>query len=232
MMQVRRGDERGRGDYGWLDTRYTFSFADYRDPRHSGFRALRVLNDDRIAPGRGFPTHGHRDMEILTWVVDGSLEHRDSMGNGSVIGPGELQRMTAGTGVQHSEFNPSDENPLRLLQIWIEPEERGLTPGYEQRRFAPESRRGRWRLVASRDGRDGSLTLHRNAAVYAALLEDGEELAYDLEEGRHAWLQLVRGDVRAGDRRLGEGDGLAVSGEPGFTVRADGSAELLLFDLD
>src|SRR5262245_9902066 len=180
MIRIRKAADRGHFNHGWLDTYHTFSFADYYDPAQMGFRALRVLNDDRVQPGQGFGMHGHRDMEILTYVLEGALEHRDSLGNGSVLRAGELQRMTAGTGVRHSEFNPSAEEPVHLYQVWLLPERAGLTPGYEQRGFAEGEKRGAWRLVASRSGRDGSLTVHQDAEVYLAALEGGGRLAYEL----------------------------------------------------
>jgi hypothetical protein len=230
MITVRRSHERGRARLGWLDTRYSFSFADYHDPRFMGFRALRVLNEDRVAPGKGFPEHGHRDMEILTWVLSGELEHRDSLGNGSRIRPGELQRMSAGTGVKHSEFNPSAE-PLHLLQIWILPERDGLAPSYEQRHFPAAERAGRLRLVASRDGRDGSLRVHQDVAVHAALLGPGHAVAHALRPGRHAWLQVARGRCTLNGVALEVGDGAAVSDETSLRLERADDAEVLLFDL-
>jgi redox-sensitive bicupin YhaK (pirin superfamily) len=231
MIRLRRSEERGHANHGWLDTRHTFSFADYHDPEHMGFRSLRVINDDRIAPASGFPDHPHRDMEILSFPVEGALEHRDSMGNGSVIRPGEVQYMSAGTGVVHSEFNPSPEEECRLLQVWILPESRGGRPAYEQRRFPPEERRDRFRLVASPDGREGSLTLRRDAEVYSGIFSPGSAGRHALATGRHAWLQVVRGRLRLGDRELAEGDGAAYSDEPEVSLRALEETELLLFDL-
>ena len=234
MIQVRRSDERGHADHGWLDTYHTFSFADYHDPRHMGFRSLRVLNDDKVAPAAGFPTHPHRDMEILTYVVEGALEHRDSSGGGSVIRPGDVQRMTAGRGIAHSEFNPSKELWTRLLQIWLLPEERGLEPGYEQKHFDEAGRRGKLRLVASRDGRDGSLTIHQDVAVHAGLLGPGDRAELPLAPGRHAWVQVVRGSVRLGGQELGQGDGAGISDEPAVELigaAEPGAAEVLVFDL-
>jgi hypothetical protein len=231
MIRVRASAERGFVDHGWLQSFHTFSFAAYDDARYRGFRALRVLNDDRVAPGAGFPTHPHRDMEILTYVVQGTLEHRDSLGNGYVIRAGDVQRMTAGTGVTHSEFNPSDHEPLRLLQIWILPGRQGLPPGYEQRHFPEAERRGRLRPIASRDGREGSLTLHQDVVAYAGLLAAGQQVDHPLAPGRHAWLHVVRGAVTRGRLRLSEGAGAAVSGEPGLAVEAATQCELLLFDL-
>ena len=231
MIAVRPSAERGRSEPGWLSSRHTFSFADYHDPRHMGFRALRVVNEDRVEPGAGFPTHGHRDMEIVTYVVEGALEHKDSMGNGSVIHPGEVQRMTAGTGVTHSEYNPSRIEPVHFLQIWILPERPGLAPGYEQHAFSAAEMQGRLRLVASRDGRDGSVTVHQDARVFAALLAPGEEIVYALAPGRHAWVQVVRGALTLGGTALAAGDGVAVSDETRLALAARAPSELLLFDL-
>jgi redox-sensitive bicupin YhaK (pirin superfamily) len=231
MITIRPANERGGGDHGWLDTRHTFSFSDYYDPRHMGFRDLRVINEDRVAPGRGFGTHGHRDMEILSYVVSGGLGHRDSMGHGEVIRPHEWQRMTAGTGVRHSEMNASQTDPVHFLQIWILPEREGIQPGYEQKLFAPEEKAGRLRLVASRDGREGSLKVHQDVSVYNALLRGGEEVEHRLEAGRHAWLQVVKGAVELNGARLGAGDGAAVSDESTLTIRAGDDSEVILFDL-
>lgn len=230
MMNVRRSHERGHANYGWLDTRHTFSFGDYYDPGHMGFRSLRVINDDRVVGGQGFGTHPHRDMEIISYVVDGALEHRDSMGNGSVIRPGEVQRMRAGTGVTHSEYNHSATDPVRFLQIWVLPEERGLTPGYEQKLFGDE-RRGRLRLVASRDGSEGSVQIQQDLAMFASVLKNGERVEHDLAEGRHAWLQIVRGSVRVDSLELGEGDGASFSEVPAFVMESLGDSELILFDI-
>jgi redox-sensitive bicupin YhaK (pirin superfamily) len=230
MMNVRRSHERGHANYGWLDTRHTFSFGDYYDPGHMGFRSLRVINDDRVVGGQGFGTHPHRDMEIISYVVDGALEHRDSMGNGSVIRPGEVQRMRAGTGVTHSEYNHSATDPVRFLQIWVLPEERGLTPGYEQKLFGDE-RRGRLRLVASRDGSEGSVQIQQDLAMFASVLKNGERVEHDLAEGRHAWLQIVRGSVRVDSLELGEGDGASFSEVPAIVMESLGDSELILFDI-
>ncbi|WP_243337249.1 pirin family protein [Anaeromyxobacter soli] len=231
MITIRRSEDRGHFDHGWLDTRHTFSFADYHDPHHMGFRTLRVINEDRVAPGQGFGTHGHRDMEILSYVLSGRLAHRDSMGTGSTIGPGEVQRMTAGTGVLHSEFNGSDSEPVRFLQIWILPERRGLLPGYEQKQFPEEERRGRLRLVASHDGAHGSVTIHQDARVYAALLEAGERAVLPLQAGRHAWVQVARGTLRLRDETLAAGDGAALSDEREVRLEGVEAAEVLVFDL-
>jgi redox-sensitive bicupin YhaK (pirin superfamily) len=230
-MQIRRSKERGHANHGWLDSHHTFSFADYYDPAHMGFRALRVINEDRVAPGQGFGTHPHRDMEIISYVLDGELAHRDSMGTGSVLRPGEVQRMSAGTGVTHSEFNPSRERPLHFLQIWIVPARRGLPPSYEQKAYSDEERRGRLRLVASPDGGDGAVTVHQDVRLYASLLGDGQEVTHELAPGRHAWVHVARGALEIDGQRLDAGDAAAVS-EPG-RVRLVGkdAAEVLLFDL-
>jgi redox-sensitive bicupin YhaK (pirin superfamily) len=231
MVSVRLSAERGRSELGWLSSRHTFSFADYRDPRHMGFRSLRVINEDRVQPGAGFPTHGHHDMEIVTYVVEGALEHEDSMGNGSVIRPGEVQRMTAGTGVTHSEYNPSRTEPVHFLQIWILPERQGLAPGYEQRAFPAAELQGRLRVVASRDGRDGAVTVHQDARLFAARLAPGEEIVHALAPGRHAWVQVVRGELALDGTALAAGDGAAVSDTARLALSARASSELLLFDL-
>jgi hypothetical protein len=231
MITVRRSAERGHYDHGWLDTRHTFSFADYQDPDFMGFRSLRVVNEDRVRPGQGFGTHPHRDMEIVTYVLEGALAHRDSMGNGSTIRPGDVQRMSAGTGVTHSEFNASREEAVHFLQIWLLPEQRGLAPGYEQRRFPAEEKRGRLRLVSSRDGAEGSVTVHQDARLLAGLLGPGEEVRHRLAPGRHAWVQVARGEVELGGHRLSAGDGAALSGEPEVALRGVAEAEVLVFDL-
>jgi hypothetical protein len=231
MITIRPARERGHADHGWLDTWHTFSFADYYDPRHMGFRALRVINEDFVAPGRGFPTHGHRDMEIITYVLEGALEHRDSLGTGSVIRPGEVQRMSAGTGVRHSEANPSASEPLHLLQIWIEPSKSGIAPGYEQKTFAEADKRGRLRLVASPDGAEGSVAIHQDARVYATVLGPGQQVVHRLTPGRHAWLHVARGAVTLNGRRLSAGDGASIADETSVTLAGDTEAEALLFDL-
>jgi redox-sensitive bicupin YhaK (pirin superfamily) len=230
-MVVRRSSERGLADHGWLRSMHTFSFADYHDPRHMGFRALRVINEDRVQAGRGFGAHGHRDMEILSYVLEGSLAHRDSLGTGSVIRPGEVQRMTAGTGVTHSEMNASSSEGVHFLQIWILPERGGLQPGYEQKAFPAEERRGRLRLVASRDGREGSVTVHQDVALYAALLEDGERVAHEVRPGRHAWIQVAGGPIDVGGGRLESGDGASTSDPGAVELVGRGAAEVLVFDL-
>jgi hypothetical protein len=229
MITLRRSADRGGGQHGWLDTRHSFSFADYQDPRHMGFGKLRVINEDRIAPGAGFPTHPHRDMEILTWVLDGAVAHRDSEGNQAVLRPGELQRMSAGTGIRHSEFNASPTEPLHLLQIWILPEARGLPPGYEQAVFSDLD--GRLRLIAARDGRDGAVTIHQDAEVWAGRLDAGQQAVFTPKPARIEWLQVARGAVDLNGQRLTAGDGAAISGEPALTLRAEQPAELLLFDM-
>lgn len=231
MIRVRRSSERGHLNHGWLDTYHTFSFADYYDPSHMGFRALRVMNEDRVAPGQGFGMHPHRDMEIVTYVLEGELEHRDSLGNGEVLRPGEFQRMTAGTGIVHSEFNPSRERPVHLYQIWLLPRERGLMPGYEQRAIPEAERTGRLRLVADPDGRDGALTIQQDARIYLATLVDGESVMHALAPGRHAWLQVLRGGVRAAGETLRAGDGLAAGEVADLSVTASGPSEVMLFDL-
>ena len=231
MITVRPAAERGHFDHGWLDTYHTFSFASYHDPRHMGFRSLRVINDDRVKPAEGFGTHAHRDMEILTWVLEGALQHKDSMGNGSIIRPGDIQRMSAGTGVTHSEFNPSRDEPVHLLQIWLLPRQRGLTPGYEEKQFPEATRRSRLRLIAAGDGRDGAVTIHQDADLWTALLEPGESVRHALRPGRHAWLHVARGTVVASGMRLAEGDGAAISDEPEVDVKAVDRSEILLFDL-
>jgi len=233
MISIRRSAERGHFDFGWLDTYHTFSFGEYYDPRHMGFRTLRVINEDFVAPGAGFPTHGHRDMEIVTYVLEGGLSHRDSMGNGSTIRPGDVQRMSAGTGVRHSEFNGSEEERVHLLQIWILPSETGIKPGYEEKKFEDDEKRNRLRVVASPDGRDGSVMIHQDVEIYVALLEDGRAVSHELRPGRHAWLQVARGAVELNGREeLEQGDGAAVSGEGQITITGRGPAEVLLFDLN
>jgi redox-sensitive bicupin YhaK (pirin superfamily) len=231
MISVRRAGDRGETRLAWLDSRHTFSFADYYDPAQMGFGALRVINEDRVAPGGGFATHGHRDMEILTWVLDGALAHRDNLGNGSVIHPGEMQRMTAGTGIRHSEFNASDKAPVHFLQIWIVPERQGLPPNYEQKAFGSEELDGKLRLVASRDGRDGSATVHQDAEVYAGAIADGMRLAHRLAPGRRAWVQVTDGRVRMEGATLAAGDGVALEQVAEIVMTAESDAELLLFDL-
>lgn len=231
MLTIRRAEHRGHANHGWLDSHHSFSFADYHDPRHMGFRGLRVINEDRVAPGRGFGTHPHRDMEILSYVLEGELEHRDSMGNGSVIRPGEVQRMSAGTGVRHSEFNGSAEQPVHFLQIWILPSRAGFEPSYEQRAYPAAERQGRLRLVVDPEGRDGALRSNADARVYAGLLAVGEQVEHELAVGRHAWVQVARGQVEVAGERLGPGDGAATSDAGTLTLIGVEPAELLVFDL-
>lgn len=231
MLQIRKATERGHFKHGWLDTYHTFSFGAYRDPNHMGFRALRVMNEDVVAPGQGFGTHPHRDMEIVTYVLSGALEHKDSMGNGEVLRPGEFQRMSAGTGITHSEFNPSTAEPVHLYQIWLFPERNGIEPGYEQKRFAPEERSNRLRLVASHDAAEGSLLIHQDARIYLATVEKGQELQHTLVEGRHAWLQVLQGSINLNGTPLNTSDGVAISNETALSLKADRSAEVMLFDL-
>jgi redox-sensitive bicupin YhaK (pirin superfamily) len=231
MLTLRKANERGHADHGWLDSRHTFSFADYHDPRHMGFRALRVINEDTVAPARGFGSHPHRDMEIISYVLEGELAHRDSMGNGSVIVPGDIQRMSAGSGVVHSETNPSQSTPVHFLQIWIVPDRRGLAPSYEQKTFTDVEKAGRLRLVASRDGRDGSVTIHSDARVYAGVFDRGQSAELALASGRHAWIHVARGRVEVAGQELAAGDGLAVTDESQLRIAGIERAEVLVFDL-
>jgi hypothetical protein len=231
MITRRAANERGQFDHGWLRTAHTFSFGRYQDARHMGFRSLRVINDDVVAPGRGFGMHGHRDMEIVTWVLSGALEHRDSLGSGSVLRPGDIQRMSAGRGIRHSEVNPSDREPVRLLQIWLLPERPGLEPGYEETHVPAAARQGRLRLVVDPAGRHGAVRIHQDARMFAGLLAAGDEVVQPVAPGRHAWVQVASGAVRLGDVALGEGDGAAVSEEPRLRLRAETDAEVLVFDL-
>ena len=232
-MQIRRSDERGHSNLGWLDSRFSFSFADYHDPSHMGFRSLRVINDDRVAGGAGFGMHPHSDMEIITYMLDGALAHKDSMGNGSTIKPGEVQRMTAGTGIRHSEFNPGQET-AHLLQIWLLPRVKGLTPGYDQKCFAGEAKAGKLALIASPDGRDGSMRIEQDVNLFASWLVTGEAVRHEIAPGRHAWLQVASGSVAVGGQTLEVGDGLAVSDESGLEIegRSEAGGEFLLFDLN
>lgn len=230
MIQIRRSSDRGHADHGWLNAYHSFSFAEYYDPANMGFSVLRVLNEDRVAPRGGFPTHPHRDMEILTYLLDGALEHRDSMGNGSIIRAGDIQRMTAGTGVRHSEANPSADEPAHLLQIWLLPRTLGLTPGYEQQRLEPESLRNRLRLIASPDGREGSVTIHQDAYVYATRL-DNAEIRHDIAPGRRAYVHVARGTVRMNGEILSAGDGTRIEDETGIEMAGAPAGEVLLFDL-
>jgi redox-sensitive bicupin YhaK (pirin superfamily) len=223
--------DRGHFNHGWLDTYHTFSFGDFYDPAHMGFRSLRVINEDRVLPGKGFGMHGHRDMEIITYVLDGAVEHKDSLGNGSIIRPGDLQHMTAGTGVRHSEFNPSADEVVHLYQIWLLPERQGLPPSYDQRAFSEDERRGRLRLVASPEGTDGSLTIRQDARLYLSSLKGSESVSHEIQTGRHAWLQVLRGRVKVNGTVLETSDGLAISDEPRLTVVSEQGAEVMLFDL-
>jgi redox-sensitive bicupin YhaK (pirin superfamily) len=231
MLSIRKSSERGGTRLAWLDSRHTFSFGEYYDPAAMGFSVLRVINDDVVAPRAGFPTHAHRDMEIITWVLSGALEHRDSLGNGSIIRPGDAQRMTAGTGVTHSEFNHSPKEPVHFLQIWLLPVQRGLAPGYEQLNFAEAKRRGRMRLIASPDGADGSITIHQDARIHAAVLEEHKAVVHLFEAGRKAWLQVARGAVTVNGTSMNQGDGAAIESESRVTVAATKESEVLLFDL-
>jgi redox-sensitive bicupin YhaK (pirin superfamily) len=231
MLTVRRAGDRGHADHGWLDSHHTFSFADYQDPRHMGFGPLRVINDDTVAAGGGFPPHSHRDMEILSYVLEGALQHKDSMGNGSVIKPGDVQRMSAGTGVTHSEYNASKTEPVHFLQIWIIPSARGLPAGYEQKFFGDGDRRGRLCLVASPDGAEGSVRIQQDARVYASLLDPGQSVVHPFGAGRRGWLHVARGSAEVGGTALVAGDGVAIEGEPRLAIDARAGGELLLFDL-
>ncbi len=231
MLDIRRSEDRGRANFGWLNSRHTFSFGHYYDPGFMGFGPLRVINEDRVQPGRGFDTHGHSDMEIISYVLDGALEHKDSMGNGSIIAPGDVQRMTAGTGVRHSEFNASDTDTVHFLQIWILPERDGLEPGYEQKAFSAEDKRGKLRLVGSRDGRDGSVTIHQDVDLYATILHDGEAVTHTLAEGRKAWVQVATGTVALSGKNLDAGDGVAVEGPATIEIAGTSDTEVLLFDM-
>jgi len=227
----RSGDERGVTQLAWLDSKHTFSFGDYFDQQHMGFRSLRVINDDRVAAGGGFATHGHRDMEIVTYVLEGALEHKDSLGNGSTIRPGDAQRMSAGTGIQHSEFNQSKAEAVHFLQIWILPAQLGLPPSYEQKTIAPEDLRGRLRCIVAPDGRDGAIAIHQDCLVYAARLSAGERVHHAVATGRHAWIQVARGEATINGETFTAGDGAAVSNEPGVDIAATTGCEVLLFDL-
>jgi redox-sensitive bicupin YhaK (pirin superfamily) len=231
MIKIRKANERGHARHGWLDSYHTFSFADYFDPAHMGFRALRVINEDRVAGGQGFERHSHRDMEIISYVVEGGLEHRDSMGTGAVIRPDDVQRMSAGTGVTHSEYNASRSDPVHFLQIWIMPDRRGIAPSYEQKTFGREDKAGRLRLVASPDGSDGSVTIHADARLYAGLFDAGQTAEHPLAPDRHAWVHVVRGKARVNGVDLGAGDAAALSGERQVHAEGVDASELLVFDL-
>jgi quercetin 2,3-dioxygenase len=231
MLSIRRGNERGYADHGWLKSFHTFSFADYFDPRHAEFGALRVINEDRVAPGQGFGTHGHRDMEIISYVLDGELAHRDSLGTGSVIRPGDVQRMSAGRGVMHSEFNPSDQHPVHFLQIWIQPDTKGVPPSYEQKRFEEAEKRGQLRLIASPDGADGSVRIHQNARVYAGLFNGPERAELAVGDDRQVYLQVARGAVTANTVALHAGDGISLTAVDTLQLSEGANAEVLVFDL-
>jgi redox-sensitive bicupin YhaK (pirin superfamily) len=232
MITIRKAEERGHFDFGWLNTYHSFSFGDYYDPTHTRFRTLRVINEDVVQPGHGFPRHGHRDMEIVTYILQGALEHRDSMGTGSIIRRGDAQRMSAGTGVMHSEANPSPDAPVHLLQIWILPREQGLTPEYEEKKFSDEDKRNKLRLIVSPNGADDSVKIHQDAKIYASLLDERQELVHPLENGRGAWLQVAAGAVTLNGIDLKQGDGAAVNDESSVRITAPQPAEFLLFDLD
>ena len=231
MITLRRSTERGGGDYGWLNTRHTFSFSDYYDPRWMGFRSLRVINEDWIAPDGGFPPHPHADMEIITYVLEGKLEHKDSLGTGSVILPGDGQRMTAGRGIRHSELNPSNKEQVHLYQIWILPEKKGLEPSYEQKTFPAGEKQGKLRVIASRDAQDGSVKINQDAQLYVSLLQPGEEVEHQFAKNRHGWLQVARGSVELNGQKFSAGDGAAISDEQAIAIKATDKSEVLLFDL-
>lgn len=230
-LTIRKAEERGRANFGWLDSKHSFSFGHYYDPEHMGHGPLRVINDDRVAPGGGFPPHPHSDMEIISYVLEGGLEHKDSLGTGSVIRPGDVQRMSAGTGIRHSEFNASKSEPVHFLQIWIIPEEQGLKPGYEQKAFPADEKRGRLRLIGSNDGRDGSVTIHQDVDLYATLLARGEEVSHEIASGRGGWVQVARGSVTLNGETLQEGDGVAVTASGMLRLQGVADAEVLLFDM-
>jgi redox-sensitive bicupin YhaK (pirin superfamily) len=231
MLQVRRSAERGSANHDWLQSKHTFSFGDYRDPEHTGFGPLLVINEDRVAPGQGFGTHGHRDMEIISYVLEGALEHKDSLGTGSVLHYGDVQRMSAGTGVRHSEFNGSNSEPLHFLQIWIEPNLTDIPPGYEEKRFSPQSKQGQLRLIASSDGREGSVLIHQDAALYAAIMGPGDQLEHAITAGRTGYVHVIRGQVSVNGTVLGGGDAVKLSAEPAIALNQAEGAEVLLFDL-
>jgi redox-sensitive bicupin YhaK (pirin superfamily) len=231
MMAIRHAEERGTANFGWLNSRHTFSFGNYYDPRFMGFGPLRVINEDKVQPGQGFGTHGHQDMEIISYVLEGEMAHKDSLGSGSVIRPGDVQRMSAGTGVRHSEYNASDSDPLHFLQIWIMPERNGLEPSYEQKTFTDSDKSGQLRLVGSRDGRDGSVTIHQDVDLYAAKLADTDSVTYQLPAGRKGWVQVASGDVQLDDQALSAGDGVALEGPHSITLTTSTATEVLLFDM-
>jgi len=232
MITIRPSKQRGHANHGWLDTYHTFSFADYYDPKFMGFRTLRVINEDQVAPGNGFGTHAHNDMEILTFVLQGELEHKDSMGNTGTIRPGELQRMSAGTGVRHSEYNHSKSEPVHLLQIWIEPEARGITPSYEQRSFTTEERKNVLKLLAAKNPSNGAVKIHQDASLFTSVIDPGKAVTHEIASGRHAWVQVTRGSVSVNGAKLKAGDGAAIADEKKLTIAANGEdSEILLFDL-
>lgn len=231
MIRIRKAQDRGHADHGWLDTYHTFSFSSYQDPEHMGFRSLRVMNEDVLAPGKGFGTHPHQDMEIVTYVLEGALEHKDSMGNGELLKPGEFQRMSAGTGITHSEFNPSESEPVHLYQIWLLPEHKGIEPSYEQKRFPEQERQNTLRLVASQDAADGSLLIHQDVRIFLSSLDSGKQVTHQLGASRHAWLQVLRGTVVVNGNELRTSDAAAISGESHIEITASNNAEVMLFDL-
>ena len=231
MLTVRKAEDRGHANHGWLNSYHSFSFANYYDPQHMSFRSLRVINEDMVAPAKGFPTHPHRDMEIITYVVSGAVAHKDSIGNTEQVGAGGVQRFSAGTGITHSEFNPSKTEGLHLLQIWLLPEQQGITPSYEQKEFPTATKRGQWRAIANREATDGAVKLHQDAAIYATILEPGEQLTYTLQADRHAWVQIVQGEVTLNGTTLDKGDAAAISNETKLAFEASTDAEILLFDL-
>ena len=231
MITIRSATERGHAQHGWLDSYHTFSFGNYSDPKHMGFRSLRVINEDRVEPGQGFGTHSHRDMEIITFVLDGAVAHKDSINNTAIVRPGEVQRMSAGTGISHSEFNPSTDELTHFLQIWILPDRQGLPPSYEQIAFPLEERHGKLRLIASPDGKDRSVTIHQDVKLLTAVLDSEQQVTYELQPDRHAWLQITRGAVSLNGQQLKAGDGAAIGQESQLTIRANTASEILLFDL-
>lgn len=231
MIQIRKSEQRGGGNHGWLKSKHSFSFGDYWDPKWMGFRSLRVINEDWVAPNTGFPAHPHRDMEIITYILEGKLEHKDSLGTGSVISPGDGQRMTAGKGIRHSEFNPSTTDPVHLLQIWIVPEKTGLEPSYEQKSFTEDEKRGKLRVIASPDAQEGSVKINQDASLYVSLLKPGEEVTHEFAQGRHGWLQVARGGVELNGKVLAQGDAASISGENNVSIKGTEDAEVLLFDL-
>lgn len=231
MINLRKSEDRGYFNHGWLETSHTFSFGDYDDPAHRGFRTLRVINEDVVQPGQGFPPHSHRDMEIITYLLEGSLAHKDSLGTGSVIKPGEIQRMSAGSGITHSEFNASEKEPVHLLQIWIRPAQRGIPPGYEQQKFSPDAVRDKWLLLASPETEDGLVKIHQDARLFAARIDAGKSLDFHFKK-EHGWLQVARGVLRLKEYSLEAGDGLSFSGERSFSIKAQEDSEVLMFELD